>query len=67
MFGASEMEVKVSELLECKDVSFVDNPGLRLAIALRMLGLRCSPDLIEDIMRSLEKDVAELDDAEKEK
>ena len=67
VFGASEMEAKVSELLECKDVSSVDNPGLRLAIALRMLGLRCSPDLIEDIMRSLEKDVAELDDAEKEK
>ncbi|CAL6363569.1 predicted protein [Bathycoccus prasinos] len=67
VFGASEVEAKVPELLECKDVSSVDSPGLRLAIALRMLGLRCSPDLIDDIMRSLEKDVAGLDNAEKEK
>jgi hypothetical protein len=67
VFGASEVEAKVPELLGCKDVSSVDSPGLRLAIALRMLGLRCSPDLIEDIMRSLEKDVAALDAAEKEK
>ena len=67
VFGESEVEAKVPELLECKDVSSVDSPGLRLAIALRMLGLRCSPDLIDDIMRSLEKDVAGLDNAEKEK
>ena len=35
VFGASEMEAKIPELLECKDVSSVDNPGLRLAIALQ--------------------------------
>ena len=67
VFGASEVEAKVAEMLECKSISSVDSPGLRLAIALRMLGLRCSPDLIEDIMRSLEKDVASLDSIEAEK
>jgi len=58
-FAAAENEAKAQELCVVPDAS-ADAPGVRIALAQRLMGLRCPPALVDDVMRTLSSDVQNL-------
>jgi hypothetical protein len=63
-FGAAENDAKIDELTSVPTASS-ESLGARLAMAQRLMGLRCPPALLNDVERTLEEDVANLTDEEK--
>jgi hypothetical protein len=58
-FAAAENEAKAEEVSKVESGD-VDSPGVRIALAQRLMGLRCPPALVDDVMRTLSADVQGL-------
>ena len=58
-FASAENEARAEELCVIPDAS-ADAPGVRIALAQRLMGLRCPPALVDDVERTLSSDVQNL-------
>ena len=58
-FASAENEARAEELCVVPDAS-ADAPGVRIALAQRLMGLRCPPALVDDVERTLSSDVQNL-------
>lgn len=55
----SKNEAEVQEIMKTPEGT-PDAPGVRIALAQRLMGLRCPPALVDDVMRTLSADVQAL-------
>jgi hypothetical protein len=58
-FASAENEAKAEEVSIVPE-GVPDAPGVRIALAQRLMGLRCPPALVDDVMRTLSTDVQSL-------
>ena len=62
-FAAAENDAKIAELNAAPEGA-PDSMGVRVALAQRLMGLRCPPALVDDVMRTLSWDVQNLSAAD---